>query len=82
MAPWLALFAFTAAVQAQAGAGGSAGGSAMLRFGCSNIVIDRIDPYVGPVLLDCQGIWPSNSPLASSTLAKYPPRMCIKSLEV
>ncbi|KAK3365496.1 hypothetical protein B0T24DRAFT_669751 [Lasiosphaeria ovina] len=44
MAPsaWLSLLAFAAAAQAQSG------GSAMLRFGCSNIVIDRIDPLVDP----------------------------------
>jgi len=39
MASLLALLSIVAVAQAQ-------GGSAMLRFGCSNIVIDRIDPYV------------------------------------
>jgi len=42
----LALLAFTAAVQASPQrAGGGTGGSAMLRFGCAQTVIDRIDPY-------------------------------------
>jgi hypothetical protein len=32
----------------QFGAGGGAGRATMLRFGCSQIVIDRIDPLVNP----------------------------------
>lgn len=44
----LGLLALTAAVQAapQRGGGGMSGGGAMLRFGCAQTVIDRIDPYV------------------------------------
>lgn len=44
----LALLALTAAVQAapQRGGGGLLGGGAMLRFGCAQTVIDRIDPWV------------------------------------
>ncbi|KAK0702317.1 hypothetical protein B0H67DRAFT_524071 [Lasiosphaeris hirsuta] len=42
MAPWLNLIAFAAVAQAQSG------GNAMLRFGCSQTVIDRIDPLVDP----------------------------------
>jgi hypothetical protein len=41
MSPWLGLLALAGLAQAQRGSGG---GSAMLRFGCSQIVIDRIDP--------------------------------------
>jgi len=41
MALWFSFLAVAAVVQAQ---GRTSGGSAMLRFGCSQIVIDRIDP--------------------------------------
>jgi hypothetical protein len=37
---WLGLFSLPAAVQAQGFS------TTMLRFGCSQITIDRIDPYV------------------------------------
>ncbi|KAM7219809.1 protein of unknown function (DUF1996) domain containing protein [Rhypophila decipiens] len=43
MASLLSLISLVGVAQAQFG-----GGSAMLRFGCSNIVIDRIDPLVDP----------------------------------
>ena len=36
-------------------AGGPRGGSgAMLRFGCSQVVIERLDPYVGQVILEVE----------------------------
>jgi len=38
MVAWLNLLALAGLASAQGG------GSAMLRFGCSNIVIDRVDP--------------------------------------
>lgn len=43
----LTLLAFMATVQGspQRGGAGGLGGGAMLRFGCSQTVIDRIDPY-------------------------------------
>ncbi|KAK0723369.1 hypothetical protein B0T26DRAFT_750644 [Lasiosphaeria miniovina] len=49
----LGLLAFAAAVQAApqgfgGGGGGGGGGGAMLRFGCAQAVIDRIDPLVDP----------------------------------
>lgn len=42
MASWLGFLALAAVAEAQLG------GSAMLRFGCSEVVIDRIDPLVTP----------------------------------
>jgi hypothetical protein len=46
---WSSLLALTALVQAapqgRMGGGGN-GGTAMLRFGCSQAVIERLDPYV------------------------------------
>lgn len=38
------LLSLTAAVQAAPQFGGGGGGTAMLRFGCAQAVIDRIDP--------------------------------------
>ncbi len=46
---WSALVAFAALVEALP-QGGGGGASTMLRFGCSQIVIDRIDPLVNPGL--------------------------------
>jgi len=43
-----ALFFATLAVAVPQGFGGS--GSTMLRFGCSQVIIDRIDPLVNPGL--------------------------------
>ena len=38
-----------AAPQRGGGGGGGAKGTSLIRFGCSQIVIDRIDPYVNCV---------------------------------
>lgn len=46
---WSAFLAFVALTEALPQSGG-AGASTMLRFGCSQIVIDRIDPLVNPGL--------------------------------
>jgi hypothetical protein len=46
---WSNLLAFVALAEALP-QGGGAGASTMLRFGCSQIVIDRIDPLVNPGL--------------------------------
>ncbi|KAE8448046.1 hypothetical protein EG329_009969 [Mollisiaceae sp. DMI_Dod_QoI] len=44
---WSALVAFAALASASP-QGGAGGGATMLRFGCSQITIDRIDPLVNP----------------------------------
>ena len=44
---WTSFLALAALAKAAPQAGG-AGGAVMLRFGCSQIVIDRIDPLVDP----------------------------------
>jgi hypothetical protein len=44
---WTSLLAFTALVEAVPQAGGS-GAVTMLRFGCAQAVIDRLDPLVNP----------------------------------
>jgi hypothetical protein len=46
---WSALLAFAALTEAMP-QGGGGGAYTMLRFGCSQIVIDRIDPLVNPGL--------------------------------
>jgi len=56
---WLSLLSFAAVSYAipQVGGGagqtgeGTLGNTAMLRFGCAQVVIDRIDPYVARALL-------------------------------
>jgi hypothetical protein len=46
---WSTLLAFTALVEAAPQLGGGGGGrGTLLRFGCSQIVIERIDPLVNP----------------------------------
>ncbi len=42
------LVAFTALVEALPQRGGGSGGTTMLRFGCAQISIDRLDPLVNP----------------------------------
>lgn len=42
----LALVAASQARPQRAGGGGGGGGITMLRFGCAQVVIDRIDPCV------------------------------------
>ena len=44
---WSSLAVFVALAEALP-QGGGAGASTMLRFGCSQIIIDRIDPLVNP----------------------------------
>ncbi len=44
----LALAAFAEAAPQFGGGGGGGGGTTMLRFGCSQVVIDRLDPLVNP----------------------------------
>jgi hypothetical protein len=44
---WTTLLALTALVEAAPQFGGS-GGLTMLRFGCAQVVIDRLDPLVNP----------------------------------
>jgi len=44
----LALAALAEAAPAPQGGGGTGGGTTMLRFGCTQVVIDRIDPLVNP----------------------------------
>ena len=42
----VAILALAAATQARPQFGGGGGGITMLRFGCAQVVVDRIDPYV------------------------------------
>ena len=46
--PLLALSALAEAAPKPVPQGGGAGGTTMLRFGCAQVVIDRIDPLVNP----------------------------------
>ncbi|KAL7624221.1 hypothetical protein AAE478_005780 [Parahypoxylon ruwenzoriense] len=45
---WTTLFSFAALAEAAPQFGGGFGGVTMLRFGCPNVVIDRLDPLVNP----------------------------------
>ena len=45
---WKALLAFSALAEAIPQFGGGSGGLTMLRFGCPQVVIDRLDPLVNP----------------------------------
>ncbi|KAH8900242.1 hypothetical protein GQ53DRAFT_869639 [Thozetella sp. PMI_491] len=45
---WATVLALAAAVEALPQRGGGGGGLTMLRFGCAQVVIDRLDPLVNP----------------------------------
>ncbi|KAI1660576.1 hypothetical protein F4813DRAFT_350352 [Daldinia decipiens] len=45
---WTTLLGFAAFAEAAPQFGGGFGGTTMLRFGCPNVVIDRLDPLVNP----------------------------------
>lgn len=63
------------------GSGGRAGPGAMLRFGCSQVVIERLDPFVNDYSLDVAScIVATDSPLASLTLGNLHQRTCTRSL--
>lgn len=63
------------------GSGGRAGPGAMLRFGCSQVVIERLDPFVNNYTLDATSwIAMTDSPLALLTLGNLHQRTCTRSL--
>lgn len=45
---WTSLLSLAALAEAAPQFGGGFGGVTMLRFGCPNVVIDRLDPLVNP----------------------------------